>query len=517
MKWIGMAAAVLTGLVVGKSEEVFADNVDEKALEEETANQRTEIEQLLTDLEKEEAEVMKISNTIADNTATKEKLQQKIDTKEAELSEKGIELDKKVAIYEENIAIAKDRMLSLQVKDGNMTDNVINVLLDSQNLPDLLSRAYNVGVLLESHNEFMRNIEKERVQIEKEKSVLEQEKAAVEQDKSKVENLLAEMEKDKKDVEKGIEELNKRRESIEKDYEANTSLLAEIEASRVKYAHELEVFLQEKEERNATLRSISGTSLNILESKESGVANGNNSSTASSNQIAQTVIEKAHSYLGVPYVWGGATPSGFDCSGLVQYVFNDVGISLPRVANQQESAGEPISFTDLEPGDLLHFGAKGSTYHIGIYIGGGEFIHAPKPGDVVKVTKLSHFMPDFATRVIPREEQNNEVSASQVKTESAGTFEITHYSSVNGRTRMGTSMANQNIQTKDGYRIIAVDPNVIPLGTIMRITTNQGETFLGQADDTGGAIKGRIIDIAVKSHAEAIQLGRGAAKVEIVQ
>ena len=97
------------------------------------------------------------------------------------------------------------------------------------------------------------------------------------------------------------------------------------------------------------------------------------------------VVGIAMSYLGVPYVWGGASPSGFDCSGLVMYVYAQVGVSLPHYTGGQWSYGVPVSRSDLQPGDLVFFDGLG---HVGIYIGGGQFIHAPETGDVVKVSSL---------------------------------------------------------------------------------------------------------------------------------
>jgi cell wall-associated NlpC family hydrolase len=91
-------------------------------------------------------------------------------------------------------------------------------------------------------------------------------------------------------------------------------------------------------------------------------------------------------YLGVPYVWGGASPSGFDCSGLVAYVYAQVGVSLPHYTGAQYAVGVPVSKDQLEPGDLVFFNGLG---HVGIYIGGGQMIHAPHTGDVVKISNIN--------------------------------------------------------------------------------------------------------------------------------
>jgi peptidoglycan DL-endopeptidase CwlO len=98
------------------------------------------------------------------------------------------------------------------------------------------------------------------------------------------------------------------------------------------------------------------------------------------------VVGIAMQYLGVPYVWGGASPSGFDCSGFIMYVYSQVGVSLPHHAASQYGMGSAVSRDQLAPGDLVFFNGLG---HAGIYIGGGQFIHAPHTGDVVKISSLS--------------------------------------------------------------------------------------------------------------------------------
>jgi peptidoglycan DL-endopeptidase CwlO len=100
------------------------------------------------------------------------------------------------------------------------------------------------------------------------------------------------------------------------------------------------------------------------------------------------VVGIAMRYLGVPYVWGGASPSGFDCSGLVMYVFAQIGVSLPHSSYAMYGMGTPVSYSQLQPGDLVFF--TGAS-HMGIYIGGGQFIHAPHTGDVVKISSLSGY------------------------------------------------------------------------------------------------------------------------------
>lgn len=99
------------------------------------------------------------------------------------------------------------------------------------------------------------------------------------------------------------------------------------------------------------------------------------------------VVETVLAYHGVPYLWGGESPAGFDCSGLTKYVMAQHGVALPHHALSQFMMGQRIAVADLQPGDLVFFGSP--VHHVGIYIGGGYFIHAPRTGDFVKISKLS--------------------------------------------------------------------------------------------------------------------------------
>ncbi|WP_310735835.1 C40 family peptidase [Limosilactobacillus balticus] len=144
----------------------------------------------------------------------------------------------------------------------------------------------------------------------------------------------------------------------------------------------------------------------VLVSRYSDAANGEGNridywynNKIISNKAAQ-VVNIAHQQLGKPYVWGATGPNSFDCSGLVQYVYRQIGINLPRTTYQQEYQGTAVSLNALQPGDLLFWGSYGSAYHVAIYIGNGDFIQAPQPGEQVKITNMSYYHPDFARRIL---------------------------------------------------------------------------------------------------------------------
>ena len=109
------------------------------------------------------------------------------------------------------------------------------------------------------------------------------------------------------------------------------------------------------------------------------------------------VVSVAMRYLGAPYHWGADGPNSFDCSGFTMFVYRQVGVSLAHNSGAQFGSGERVSRSDLQPGDLVFFGSP--IHHVGIYVGGGSYVHAPRTGDVVRVEPLDRG--DYAGAVRP--------------------------------------------------------------------------------------------------------------------
>lgn len=173
---------------------------------------------------------------------------------------------------------------------------------------------------------------------------------------------------------------------------------AELKARSLEFeakARKIEVLLR-IQEREALLASAQTDLLELLNDRaaerQAHEAELLRSVLAGANRAGIVVepgspVETALGYHGVPYLWGGESVAGFDCSGLVLYVFKQHGVPLPHYSGSQFQLGEKVVSADLKPGDAVFFGSP--VYHVGIYVGAGYFIHAPRTGDFVKLSPLA--------------------------------------------------------------------------------------------------------------------------------
>ncbi|MEU5714752.1 C40 family peptidase [Streptomyces sp. NPDC020403] len=147
-----------------------------------------------------------------------------------------------------------------------------------------------------------------------------------------------------------------------------------------------------------TLSASSGSS----GSSGSSASSASPASSASSNATgsAASVVAFAQAQVGDAYVSGGTGPNSWDCSGLVQAAFRTVGVDLPRVSQSQSTAGTQVSLSNLQPGDILYWGGAGSAYHVGIYVGGGQFVGAQNSSTGVVQKSLDYDPPSGAVRVL---------------------------------------------------------------------------------------------------------------------
>jgi cell wall-associated NlpC family hydrolase len=272
-----------------------------------------------------------------------------------------------------NLKIAQDSLAARLVTTYTSTqdNSTLTVLLGASSLDDLLSR-------IEAVNSTSRQDASIVQQVTSFKAAVQRHQAALRQAHSQQQTIVAQKAAQKRQIES---QLASRRQLL-------SSIKGQIASMRAAEA------AQQRQLAAAARARIAGgvqvptpDALGISASTPEG-------STVAPPNVHGGVVGIAMQYLGVPYVWGGSSPRGFDCSGLVVYVFAQVGLSLPHSSYAMYGMGTSVSISELQPGDLVFF--TGAS-HMGIYIGGGQFIHAPHTGDVVKISSLSgYYSSNFA-------------------------------------------------------------------------------------------------------------------------
>ncbi|MBJ3808665.1 C40 family peptidase [Streptomyces flavofungini] len=179
---------------------------------------------------------------------------------------------------------------------------------------------------------------------------------------------------------------------------------ADAKKAEAKKKAEAEAKRKAAQERAA--RDAERTRLSTSSAPSSSSSGGGSSAGSSSNASAPasgsvgTVISFLKAQLGDAYVMGASGPNAWDCSSLVQAAFKQVGVDLPRVSQAQSTAGTPVSLSNLQVGDILYWGGAGSAYHVGVYIGGGQYLDAANPGKGVVIQDLSGYPASGAVRVL---------------------------------------------------------------------------------------------------------------------
>lgn len=221
-------------------------------------------------------------------------------------------------------------------------------------------------------------------------------------DLARLRQIRAQLESDREEARREVAEAERRRTEVLGILQERQRVLADAEG-------ELSRLIRVEEERRR--REAEAQRQRALEAQRAAAAAQQANAPSVSGGTPQTyaptgnasgngaVVGIAMQYLGVPYVWGGASPSGFDCSGLASYVYAQIGKSVPHYTGAIWAAFPKVAPGDLQPGDLVFF--HSDLHHMGIYIGNGQFIHAPHTGDVVKISSLAERGSSFVGAVRP--------------------------------------------------------------------------------------------------------------------
>jgi peptidoglycan DL-endopeptidase CwlO len=291
-----------------------------------------------------------------------------------------------------NLAVAHEaleaRLVAIYTSGGPV--GAIEVILGAESLEDLLDRVETASRVSEQDRRTLDQVKQFGRQVAQHKAKLANARAAQAQ-------LVAERAAQKAQIEARLAQRERLLASIRSEIDR---LQAEEQRRQAELARQARARLAASQ-RQAAGRAAAPSDAATGESTPvaisapadtTGAAAGASSSAEAAPAEAPParyggVVGIAMRYLGVPYRWGGSSPStGFDCSGFSKFVYAQVGVNLPHNAAMQYQLGRPVSRSELQPGDLVFFHGLG---HMGIYAGGGSFIHAPRTGDVVKISPLS--------------------------------------------------------------------------------------------------------------------------------
>jgi peptidoglycan DL-endopeptidase CwlO len=360
---------------------------------------------LLKQIQTANEKTAKLSNDVSNKALDIKNAEEKISASQAKIASYNQQIVKaqvEVGKRKDNL---KEQLISLQKQVGNsVTGNVyFDFVLNSNSLTDLVGRSLTVNKLSQASAEALQAVKDSQAKVktlqteqEAKQETLVATKSQLESDKAKIESLKSDAEKSASDLQQTLE--------------ANKDKLAQLAASEdaAKAAAATAAVAATPSASSTSTASSSAASSSVNTSTNTSTTSASSSASASqapaSNNSSVSVsggsiASNAAKYIGVPYVYGGTSPSGFDCSGLIYYAAKEAGISLPRTSQAQSTLGSYVSVSDLKAGDLVFWGGVGSAYHVGIYIGGGQYLHAPAPGQSVTIQSMAYFAPSFGRRL----------------------------------------------------------------------------------------------------------------------
>lgn len=303
--------------------------------------------------EKLEASIEKLDSQIEDYMIKVEQNKKLIQSTENDISA----AEKKITNIQQEVS-AKEDMMSKRIKMMYMStsNDYLEILLQAKNFSDLITRVETIRKIIGFDKKVISDLDDKRAEVEDQEKVIQEKQKGLLVLKSENEGKLANL---------------------------NSNIIAQKKLIEQAKAEE-KLFASKVDESQAQINSTM-----TLVQKVRNETPKYNSSTGAAPISDGTVIAYASNFLGTPYLWGGTNPStGFDCSGFTQYVYSHFGVRLGRTTYDQIKDGYGVSKNELQPGDLVFFGQGGDPTHMGMYVGNNTYIHAPRTGDVIKISSM---------------------------------------------------------------------------------------------------------------------------------
>lgn len=378
-------------------------------------NKQEEYKKFQEEIDKQQGEIFKLNSqieplieTIENNTKESENIKAEIENTKKEIEASKLDMEKQEELL--------GKRLREMYKNGGQS-SYLAVILGADSFSDLITRIDSAVRLINIDKKVVESLVSEQEELNNKISSLEEKRTEIQRLTNETEESLKEFEAKKAEQEKMVADVKAKQAKFDEEY------LAVAERELVSYQFGVIDSSSSKSElRNAIdqLESIKQNQINsptiieeinqyivagenrideiIAQEQVNNISNAPNrgesnsgsvSSSNGSSTSGSSIVSYAYQFIGVPYVWGGTDPSGFDCSGFTSYVYRHAaGIEITRTTYTQINQGVAVAYENMQPGDLVFtYGAD----HVGIYVGGGQYIHAPQPGDSIKVSPVTSF------------------------------------------------------------------------------------------------------------------------------
>lgn len=305
---------------------------------------QSKVQSIESQIEQFDGQIEKLMMEVNGNKTKIKSIQNDIEASEDEIKKAEEDIKQEQDLYNER----------MKVMYMNGVGGYLDVILGAESLGDLFERVEAVKKITDLDKKIVKELEEKQESIKAKETKLREEQ-----------NKLVALNKSQEEKAKKLEEDRKAQDKLVQEARRQASQFAGVLKDDQAKIRETKQLIQQ------------------MRSKAPKYTPSRGSAPISSD----SVVAYASNFLGTPYVWGANGPENFDCSGFTKYVYAHFGVRLPRVSGEQAQTGEYVSKSNLQPGDLVFFGSP--VHHVGIYVGNDSYIHAPRTGDVVKISTLS--------------------------------------------------------------------------------------------------------------------------------
>lgn len=397
-----IVSTVLAGTLVAPIA-TFADNYDSQI-----EQKNSEINDLKSKQSEAQDQIDRLETSI-------NKINKKADEllkEQSTLREETVQLQKDIEVLTERIAKREEaiRNQARDVQVNNQSSVYVKALLDATSFTDALGRLKAMTTIVNANNDLVNQQKADKKAVEDKKAENEAKQEEIAKNQATLEEQKGTLEAKQADLNVLKASLAEQQATKESEKQALAEQKAAYEAEQKRVREQQAQAAAVQQAAQQAQASVS-TSTNNASSSSSSQTGSSNNAGVSNVVIPSTpapapsgngsaIVAEAYKHIGKPYVWGAKGPNTFDCSGFTRYVYLQVtGRDIGGWTVPQEGAGTVIPVSQAQPGDLYFWGSRGSSYHVAIALGGGSYIHAPQPGESVKVGSVAYFAPSFAVRM----------------------------------------------------------------------------------------------------------------------